>query len=170
MAIRPIVKFPDPVLAKPTKLVEKIDDEIKTLVADMIETMYNAPGVGLAANQVGVSLRVAVIDTEWSEDKPRNAYILINPEIISSDGEVHEEEGCLSFPGVNEQVKRYSKATVKFLDLDGNEQTLTGEGVLARAIQHECDHLDGKLYMDRLSTLKRGILKKRYAKLLKENK
>ena len=168
MAIRTIVTFPDPVLAKPTSPVSKFDLELKTLVQDMIETMYDAPGVGLAANQIGVSSRVAVIDVDYPEDKPKKVYVLINPQIISLEGKLFEEEGCLSLPGVHEKVYRAERATVSFLDLDGKQQTLTGEGFLARAIQHECDHLDGKLFMDQLSPLKRSLLKKRYLKQLRE--
>lgn len=168
MGIMPIVKFPNQVLATKTKLVEVIDSNTKKIIDDMLETMYQAPGVGLAANQVGLSCRIAVIDVEYSDNKNKNPIIMINPKITSKEGETFEDEGCLSLPGVSEKVKRFKKITVSFMDLNGDSKTLVGEDLLARAIQHECDHLDGKLYIDRLSSLKREFVKKRYLKTNKE--
>lgn len=164
MGVKPIVKFPNLILSSSTKIIEEISSDIKKIVDDMLESMYKAPGIGLAANQIGLSLKIAVIDIEFSDKKKKNPIILINPKIISTEGELYEDEGCLSLPGVSEKVKRFKKVTVSFTDLKGDKKTLVGEDLLARAIQHECDHLDGKLYIDRLSSIKREFLKKRYLK------
>ncbi len=163
MAIRRIVKYGDPVLGAPTREVAEIDDDIRTLVRDMIETMYAAPGVGLAANQVGVSLRVAVIDITAGAE-PGKAVIMINPHVIEREGEQVEEEGCLSIPGINDFVKRPARAVVRALDLEGKEFTREGTGLLARAFCHETDHLDGKLYIDRFSGVKRQLIFKKVRK------
>lgn len=163
MAIRRIVKFGDPVLETPTSPVGEIDDGVRQLVEDMWETMYAAPGVGLAANQVGVSLRLAVIDITVGEE-PDARIVMINPEIIATSGSQNEEEGCLSVPGFTEFVDRPQKATVKALDLEGREFTMEGEGLLARAFCHETDHLDGKLYIHRLGGIKRSLITKRVRK------
>lgn len=169
MAIRKIVLYPNPILATPTKEVNEINDDIKKIVEDMIETMYDAPGVGLAANQIGLSLRITVIDVEYTNpDKSKNPIVMINPKIESQEGELYEDEGCLSLPGVSEKVKRFQKVSVTFLNIKGEKEILVGEDLLARAIQHECDHLDGKLYIDRLSLLKKEFLKKKYFKFLEE--
>ena len=154
MGIMPIVKFPDQVLSTPTKIVGAINQEIKKIIEDMLETMYKAPGIGLAANQVGFAYRIAVIDVEHSDKKEKNPIILINPLITSKEGELFEDEGCLSLPGVSEKVKRFKRVTVTFTDLNGALKTLVGEDLLARAIQHECDHLDGRLYIHQLNSLK----------------
>jgi peptide deformylase len=167
MAIRRIVKFGDPVLETPTRPVESITDEIRALVADMIETMYAAPGVGLSANQIGVSLRVAVIDTTVGES-PDALIVMINPEVIEQSGEQVEEEGCLSIPGYTEYVRRPTWARIRALDLDGNEFTREGEDLLARAFCHETDHLDGKLYFHRLGGIKRSLILKQIRKSAKE--
>jgi len=163
MPIRRIVKYGDPVLEKATARVGGITDEIRELVKDMIETMYAAPGVGLAANQVGVPLRLAVIDISVGED-PDALIVLINPEVIGSSGKQIDEEGCLSIPGYTEFVQRPEKAIVRAVNLDGKEFTVEGEGFLARALCHETDHLDGKLYVHRLSGIKRSLLTKRIRK------
>jgi len=163
MSIRRIVKFGDPVLETPTARVETITDEIRELVRDMIETMYAAPGVGLAANQVGVSLRLAVIDISVGED-PSALIVMINPEIIDTSGKQIEEEGCLSIPGYTEFVQRPSNAAIRALNLEGKEFTMEGEGLLARAFCHETDHLDGKLYVHRLGGIKKSLLTKRIRK------
>jgi len=160
MAIRRIVKYGDPVLRTPTRPVEEITEDIRELVRDMIETMYAAPGVGLAANQVGVSLRVAVIDTTAGE-KPNNVIVMINPEVIEQEGKQVEEEGCLSVPSFSEFVQRPARAVVRALDLEGKEFTMEGYELLARAFCHETDHLDGKLFIDRLGGIKRQLLTKR---------
>ncbi len=160
MPIRRIVKFGDPVLATPTALVTDIDQSIRDLVRDMFETMYAAPGVGLAANQVGVSLRVAVIDiTAGKEAGHRIA--MINPRLVEVDGKQVEEEGCLSVPRFQEFLERPARAVVCALDLEGKEFTMEGSELLARAFCHETDHLDGKLFVDRLAGIKRQLLLKR---------
>ncbi|MBI3450337.1 MAG: peptide deformylase [Acidobacteria bacterium] len=163
MPVRRIVKFGDPVLQAPTARVAHITDEIRDLVRDMFETMYAAPGVGLAANQVGVGLRIAVIDTSVGED-PDARIVMINPEVISSSGTQVDEEGCLSIPGFTEFVQRPMKAAFRALDLEGREFTMEGEGFLARAICHETDHLDGRLYIHRLGGIKRSLITKRIRK------
>ncbi len=160
MPIRPIVKFGDPVLGTPTAPVTDIDDPLRDLVRDMIETMYAAPGVGLAANQVGVSLRVAVIDITAGKE-PGQVITLVNPEIVETHGRQVEEEGCLSVPGFTEFVDRPARAVIRARDLDGREFTMEGEGLLARAFCHETDHLDGKLFLERLGGIKRQLLLKR---------
>jgi len=163
MSIRRIVKFGDPVLETPTSRIEKITDEIRDLVKDMIETLYAAPGVGLAANQIGVPLRLAVVDLSVGQD-PGGLIVLINPEVVSSSGSHVEEEGCLSIPGYTEFVQRPSLAAIRALDLEGKEFTLEGEDLLARAFCHETDHLDGKLYIHRLGGIKRSLITKRIRK------
>jgi peptide deformylase len=146
MAIYPIRTFGDPVLRISTKTLEDIDDSIRRLVHDLIETMYSAPGVGLAANQIGVLRRVAVFDAQ-DELGPR---ALINPEIVELDGDWEYEEGCLSVPGHYWEIRRPGFARVKTLDLDGNQIEFAGDGLLGRILQHEIDHLDGRLLIDRL--------------------
>ncbi len=163
MPIRRIVKYGDPALETPARPVEKITDEIRDLVKDMVETMYAAPGVGLAANQVGVSLRLAVIDISVGED-PEGLIVMINPEIMTTSGSQSEEEGCLSIPGYTEFVTRPAKARIRALDLEGREFTREGEGLLARAFCHETDHLGGKLYIHRLGGIKRSLITKRIRK------
>jgi peptide deformylase len=163
MPIRRIVKFGDPVLTTPARPVDAITDEIRGLVRDMIETMYAAPGVGLAATQVGVSLRVAVIDLTIGED-PAALIVMINPEVVEQSGAQIEEEGCLSIPGLTEFVERPARARIRALDLAGREFTREGDGLLARAFCHETDHLDGKLYVHRLGGIKRSLMNKRIRK------
>jgi peptide deformylase len=163
MALRPVRTYPDPVLAEPTRPVEGIDDDLRTLVRDMAETMYAAPGIGLAANQVGDGRRVAVIDL-GDPKVHAGLIVLINPEIVERDGAIVWEEGCLSLPGVYEEVDRAESVSVRALDLDGRERTIQARGLLAIAIQHELDHLDGVLLLDHLSSLKRSLLKRRLRK------
>lgn len=165
MALRTILHYPDPVLKKISAPVASIDDELRTLAQDMAETMYDAPGVGLAAPQVGVSRRLIVIDCA-PQDAPPDLIVAVNPEIIAREGEVCEEEGCLSVPEYSARIPRSAKVTARYLDLDGNTLVREAEGLLAVAFQHEIDHLDGILFVDRLSPLKRGIFKKKYLKLL----
>lgn len=160
MPIRRIVKYGDPVLSTPTKAVAEINGEIRDLVRDMVETMYAAPGVGLAATQVGVGLRVAVIDVTAGQE-PGHVIILINPQVIEQEGKQVEEEGCLSIPGYTEYVHRPARAVVKALNLEGREFTLEGRELLARAFCHETDHLDGKLFIDRLGGIKRQLITKK---------
>ena len=167
MAILRIVKYGDPVLENPTRPVGEITDEIRELVRNMVETMYAAPGVGLAANQVGVGLRLAVIDITVGEE-PDGLIVMINPEVIASSGKQNEEEGCLSIPGYTEFVERPSRATIRALDLEGREFTREGEGLLARAFCHETDHLDGKLYVHRLGGIKRSLMTKKIRRAARE--
>lgn len=159
--IRPILTYPDPFLKKKAAAVAVINDSVRTLVQDMVETMYHAPGVGLAAPQVGVGQRVIVIDLTVGEE-PGNLIVAINPVIVHAEGESYEEEGCLSVPDYAANVRRHARVVVKAFDLEGNEFTAKAEGLLAIAFQHEIDHLDGILYVDHLSTLKKGMFKKRY--------
>ena len=164
MALLKILEFPDPRLRTKATPVAEVDDEIRTLIDNLLETMYAAPGIGLAATQVDVHRRVLVTDV--SEDKSQ-PLALVNPEILSKDGVEVMEEGCLSVPGYYEKVERADASVVRFLDRDGNEQTLETDGLLAVCIQHEIDHLDGKLFVDYLSQLKRQRIRKR---LLKDQK
>lgn len=161
--IRTILHYPDPRLRTKATPVAVIDDAIGKLCDDMAETMYAAPGVGLAAPQIGVSLRVFVVDIA-GEDEPSDLHELINPEIVSKVGKQCEREGCLSFPGVTEEVQRAAKVTVRARDRQGGAFELTVEGLLSVAIQHEYDHLDGKLMIDHLGLLKRRIVHRRMIK------
>ncbi len=166
MAILKILTYPDRRLKKKSTPVEKIDKGIEKLLDDMAETMYDAPGVGLAAPQIGINLRVIVIDVSARQQDSPGLIELINPVIISSEGVQVEEEGCLSIPGFSSEVKRKTKVTVQGLDRNGKLVELEGSGLLARAFQHEIDHIDGILYIDRLSRLKRELLKKKIEKAL----
>ncbi|HEY8368819.1 MAG TPA: peptide deformylase [Thermodesulfobacteriota bacterium] len=163
--ILPIRHYPDPVLKRRTEPVERITPEIVQLCRDMAETMYAAPGVGLAANQVGVSLRIFTADCH-GEGEPRQLITMINPEIVDVKGELKEEEGCLSVPEYSAPVVRYAECTVKGLGLDGKEQVITGRGLLSRCFQHEIDHLNGLLFVDRLGPVKRDLFRRRYRKYL----
>ncbi|MDP8924074.1 MAG: peptide deformylase [Chloroflexota bacterium] len=148
MAIRPIVVLGNPVLRQKARKVSRIDQSIAKLVEDMIETMRDAPGVGLAAPQIGVPLQVAVIETE-----PEQVHVIVNPEIVRLEGEHVLDEGCLSVPGYWAPVTRAERVTVKARDLKGKEIRLTGEGLFGQALQHEIDHLNGMVYVDRLASL-----------------
>jgi peptide deformylase len=165
MAKREIVLYPDPVLAKRAAEVPVVDDAIKQLVDDMAETMYAAPGIGLAANQIGVLSRVVVMDVSPPEEE-RELRVFINPVITAREGKITWEEGCLSIPGVYEKVERSGKLTVEALDRDGNPFTLEADGLLAVCIQHEIDHIDGVVFFDRISMLKRRMALKRYKRVL----
>jgi len=167
MPIRPIVKYGDPVLHGPAEPVEEIDDSIRTLLADMVQTMYAAPGVGLAAPQIGVPLRVIVIDLSVGGD-PSQLIQLVNPEFLERDGEQSQEEGCLSVPGYGGSPARPARVKVRGLDPDGNERVYEGTELLARAFCHEIDHIDGLLFVDRLSPLKRDLMKRRLRKRVRE--
>jgi peptide deformylase len=167
--IRPIVKYGDQVLHRPADLVTDITGEIASLIQDMVETMYAAPGIGLAAPQIGIPLRIFVVDLSVG----RNAGDLltfVNPEFADRDGMQLEEEGCLSLPGFNATVARPGKATVKGLDLNGKEQVIEGTELLARAFQHEMDHLDGRVFVDRLRGIQRDIIVRRIKKLARIGK
>jgi peptide deformylase len=164
--IYPIVKFGDPVLEKRAEPVSVFDDELKKLVEDMFESMYAAHGVGLAAPQIGISKRLAVIDITFKED-PEAKLVLANPEIIHTEGRHSQNEGCLSIPDFRESVTRPKKVTVRAQDVDGKFYEKTGEELLARAFLHETDHLNGKLYISHLSALKRDLIKRKIRKLVK---
>ncbi|MEZ4227440.1 MAG: peptide deformylase [Polyangiaceae bacterium] len=163
MALRTILEYPDPRLREVAKPVGTVDDEIRTLVDDMAETMYAAPGVGLAAPQVGVALRVFVIDIA-AEDEPSDLKVFINPEITFKDGHQTWNEGCLSFPGVSEDIKRAEYVKVTALDRKGKRFELEADGLLAVAIQHENDHLDGVLMIDKLNAVKRRLMGRKLAR------
>src|SRR5512137_538568 len=156
--IRKILSFPDPELKKKSLPVTIINDKTRELVQDMAETMYAAPGVGLAAPQIGVHQRIAVLDVSGKDETPE-LIVAINPVIIHADGESYEEEGCLSVPKYAANVRRHARVVVKALDLDGNEITYKADDLLAIAFQHEIDHLDGTLFVDHLSPLKREIFR-----------
>ena len=169
MALREIVQFPDPRLKLVSKPILEINDEIRELAADMIEVMYDEPGIGLAAPQVGVSLRLFVIDTDWSDEElGRNPLVVLNPEISEREGRISWDEGCLSVPDYNAVVERDAKLTLRGLDLEGKPIEERAEGLRAVCIQHEVDHLDGILFIDRISRLKRGLYAKKRRKQLAE--
>lgn len=161
MALLPILRYPDPRLHKKAAVVERVDDSIRRLIADMAETMYEAPGIGLAATQVDVHKRVIVIDV--SEDKSK-LLAFVNPEILERSGEQVCEEGCLSVPGIYEKVTRSERVKVRALDANGEPFTLEAEGLLAVCVQHEIDHLEGKVFVEHLSRLKQGRIKAKLAK------
>lgn len=165
--IRPIVKFGHPVLHAPARPVAEVTDDTRRLIDDMIETMYAAPGIGLAATQIGVPLRVTVIDLSVGR-RDGQLITLVNPEFVDREGMQEEEEGCLSVPGFTSPVVRPSRAVVKGLDRDGKPVQYEGDGLLARAFQHEIDHLDGIVYVDRLRGLKRDMILRRIRKLAKQ--
>lgn len=164
MALLPILTYPDPRLRGKSSPVETIKIEIKRLLDDMAETMYDAPGVGLAAPQVGVNVRAIVVDIAAQEEDSPGLIKLINPEIIFSEGQQIGEEGCLSIPGFVSPVKRKERVTVKGLNEEGKHAEIDASGLLARVLQHEIDHIDGILFIDRLSRLKRELFKKRIDK------
>ena len=175
MTIRPILIWPDPKLLQPSSRVDAIDDEVRTLVADMFETMYHANGVGLAAPQIGVHRRIVIIDLagyDHEQDgvkpdvKDEKPIVCINPVVSNKSGELEWREGCLSVPGETGMVTRAAKCTLTYLDLEGKEQVIEAEGLRAVAVQHEVDHLDGKVYVEYLSKLRRDIIRKKMLKLL----
>lgn len=181
MAKLKIYTFPDPVLAQKAAPVERVEKSLQKLAEDMLETMYDAPGIGLAANQVGILKRMLVIDTDYDYEelpegveppagvevvaggiiKNRNPRVIFNPQILHHEGSILFNEGCLSVPEFNAEVKRSEKLKLQYQDIDGLTKTLDAEGLLAVAIQHEMDHLEGKLFIDRLSPLKKDMAKKR---------
>ena len=164
--IYPIVKFGGPVLETPAEPVTVFDSELRKLVEDMFETMYAAHGVGLAAPQIGIGKRMAVIDVTFKED-PDAKIVLVNPEIVHTEGKNRQNEGCLSIPDFREPVTRARKVTVKAQDVNGKSFEKTGEELLARALLHETDHLNGKLYISHISALKRDLMKRKIRKLVK---
>jgi peptide deformylase len=167
MAILDILHFPDPRLRDLAKPVQQVDNRLRSLVDDMFETMYDAPGIGLAATQVGVDKRLLVIDISEEKDQP---LCFINPKILEKDGEEQMEEGCLSVPGIFEKVTRADRIRVRALDRDGKEFELEADGLLAVCIQHEIDHLDGKLFVDYLSNLKRQRIRKKLEKEARQHR
>lgn len=166
MALLNILEYPDPRLRTVARPVEQVDDETRRLIDDMLETMYAAPGIGLAATQVDVHQRILVLDVSDTKDAP---HCFINPEIVEMDGEAFGDEGCLSVPGITEPVKRAESIRVRALDRDGNQFEQDADGLLAVCIQHEMDHLDGKLFVDYLSELKRQRIKKKLIKTRKRD-
>ena len=164
--IYPIVKYGDPVLEKPAAPVEVFDEALRKLLDDMFESMYAAHGVGLAAPQIGISRRIAVIDVTFKED-PNAKLVLVNPQIIHTEGKQKGSEGCLSIPDFREPVTRPMRVTVKAQDAAGKWYEKTGEEMLARAFMHETDHLNGRLYIHHISALKRDLMKRKIRKLVK---
>jgi len=167
--IRPLIRYGDSVLHHPAAPVVEVTPEIDRLVTDMVETMYAAPGIGLAAPQIGVPLRIFVIDLSLGRD-PNELIVMINPEFVERDGMQIEEEGCLSVPGFNATVVRPQRAVVKGLDRHGQPQQIEGTDLLARAFQHEMDHLNGMLFVDRLRGIKRDMIVRKIRKLSKAGK
>ncbi len=167
--IRPILRLGDSVLTAPARPVEAITPDIQALVDDMIETMYAAPGVGLAAPQIGQSLRIFVIDLSVGRD-PKGVIVMVNPEFVEREGMQLEEEGCLSLPGFTSTVARPKHVVVKGLGRDGEPHRVEGTGLLARALQHEMDHLDGCLFVDRLRGISRDLIVRKVKKLAKAGK
>jgi len=167
MSIRKIYQYPEPVLREETREVHAFDSDLAGLVEDMVETMYDAPGVGLAAPQIGESLKLIVVDTSQS-DETREYMPMVNPQIVEHEGSQIDEEGCLSVPELTANVTRYKKVSVTFQDLEGKEKTLTTEDRFAVVLQHEIDHLNGILFIDHLSPLKRSLYKRKVTKWLKD--
>jgi peptide deformylase len=164
--IHEVVKWPDPVLQKPGAKVTVFDARLKTLVEEMFESMYAAQGIGLAAPQINLSERITVIDVSFKKN-PEEKIVLINPEIIAREGKQVEEEGCLSLPEIREKVSRAAKVKVRAQNVSGEWFEIEGEELLARAMQHEIDHLDGVLFIDRLSRLKRDLVIRKIKKMIK---
>jgi peptide deformylase len=168
MSILKIVTYPDTFLKQPTKAIENIDGRLQQLIDDMSETMYAAPGLGLAAIQVGVDQSLLVFDVTQQEDGDRQLQVLINPRIVKKEGEIlSENEGCLSVPDFRADVKRSERVLVDAADRDGNPLRLEAEGFMAVVLQHEIDHLNGTLFIDRISSLKRNLYKRRVAKQMR---
>jgi peptide deformylase len=172
-----IFVYPAPVLTKKAKPVEKFDNELRKICRNMLFTMYHSPGVGLAAPQVGISQRFFVLDVEYKREQVTRAdgseghnlsefhpHVFINPKIVARDGSIEYEEGCLSVPGIHEKVTRSEKVTMEYQDMSGLSHTITAEGLFAICLQHENDHLDGIVFLERLSLIKRNLLKKKYLK------
>ncbi len=167
MALLPIYVYEHPVLRRKAKPVREVDDNIRSSVADMFETMHNANGVGLAANQVGLLQRIVVIDTAGTDEggEKGTRYVLLNPQIVSEEGTVVMEEGCLSLPDIRDEVERSKKVTLHYQDLEFKERELTAQGLLGRVLQHEIDHLNGVLFIDHLGVVRRRILNGRLNKM-----
>ena len=162
--LREVLKFPDERLRRVSKPVERVDDKLRELARDMCDVMYDEPGIGLAAPQLGEALRLVVVDTEWTEeDTPRNPVVLVNPEIVEAEGKIVWNEGCLSVPDFQADVERAERVLLCASDLEGEALEIRAEGLQAVCFQHEIDHLDGKLFIDRISRLKRSryVLKRK---------
>jgi peptide deformylase len=164
-----IVKYPDPILSRPGEPITEFNDELRKLIADMFETMYAEQGIGLAAPQVGASIRLMVIDLSVGK-APKDKLVLINPEIIFTDGKLYEEEGCLSFPEIREKVSRHAKVRIRAQDEKGKWFEMDGVDVLSRCFQHEIDHVDGMLFIFRMSALKRDLNLRKIRKMQREGK
>ncbi len=170
MTIKPLIILPDPLLRQVSKPIERVDADLKRLADDMLETMYDAPGIGLAAIQIGVPRRMLVIDVS-REGEEKQPLVFVNPEVVaSSDERSVYEEGCLSIPDYYAEVERPATVTVKYLDRDGKEQTVQADGLLATCLQHEIDHLNGVLFIDHISRLKRDMVIKKFTKAAKSAK
>ena len=164
MALREVLKFPDERLRRVSKPVDRVDDSLRELARDMCDVMYDEPGIGLAAPQLGEAVRLVVVDTEWTEeDAPRNPLVLVNPEISEAEGKIVWNEGCLSVPDFQADVERAERVLLRAADLEGETLEIRAEGLQAVCFQHEIDHLDGKLFIDRISRLKRSryVLKRK---------
>ena len=168
MSIKPLIILPDPLLRVVSKPLERVDAPLRQLADDMLETMYDAPGIGLAAIQIGEPLRMLVIDLAKEEEEPA-PHVIINPEVLErSDGRSVYEEGCLSIPDYYAEVERPATVRVKYLDRDGKEREMQAQGLMATCLQHEIDHLDGVLFIDHISKLKRDMVVKKFRKLAKD--
>lgn len=168
MTIKPLIILPDPILRQVSKPVERVDDDLRKFAQDMLETMYDAPGIGLAAIQVGEPIRLLVIDLA-KEDEPKAPHIFINPEIVERSDDVSTyEEGCLSIPDYYAEVQRPASVKVKYIDEQGTPKEIDAEGLLATCLQHEIDHLNGVLFIDHISKLKRDMVVKKFKKLARE--
>jgi peptide deformylase len=166
MAVRPVRLYPDPVLLTPTVPVDAFDDRLRTLARDMVDTMYAAPGIGLAANQVGESLRLFVADLTVGET-PGSLLVFVNPVVLEASGAQVGEEGCLSFPDITLEIERHLEVRVQAADLEGRLFTTRAEGLLARVLQHEIEHLEGETFLDNVSSLKREIVKREIRKRMR---
>jgi peptide deformylase len=168
MTIKPLIILPDPVLRQVSKPVERVDEQLRAFADDMLETMYDAPGIGLAAIQVGEPIRMLVIDIA-KDDQPKDPHVFVNPEIVaSSDTTNIHEEGCLSIPDYYAEVERPAEVTVRYVGLDGESHEIKAEGLMATCLQHEIDHLNGVLFIDHISRLKREMVVRRFRKLARE--
>jgi peptide deformylase len=166
VAVLPIVKYGDDVLRLPTAPISEIDASVQKLIDDMVDTMYAAPGIGLAANQVGASKRLMVIDLSVGK-RPNELHVFINPEMLEAEGELNEDEGCLSIPDFTETVQRPLRVKLRYLDRNGREREMWGEGLMARAMAHEVDHLNGNLFIDHLRGFRKDRILKKIQKLAK---
>jgi len=168
MTIRPLIILPDPLLRQVSKPVERVDDDLRKLADDMLATMYDAPGIGLAAIQIGIPLRMLVIDLAKQDETP-DPHVVINPEIVARGGDINlHEEGCLSIPDYYAEVERPATVTVRYLDREGKAREIAADGLMATCLQHEIDHLNGVLFIDHISKLKRDMVVRKFKKLARE--